>query len=64
MKIESEYNIGDKIVLESGEEKIVRGIHIYISDKTVGYHLHIGGAVFVSPKDVKEIKKEGGKNEW
>lgn len=60
MKIETIYNIGDKIITTDGEQFTVRGIHVYASNKTTGVQIHVGGAVFVSEKRIEKILRGGG----
>lgn len=59
MKIETIYNIGDKIITTDGEQFTVRGIHVYVSNKTTGVQIHVGGSVFVSEKQIDKIIRGG-----
>ena len=53
LEVVSKYAIGDKLLLKTGRVVEVKGVHIYISAQKIGYHLHIGKAVFISEKDIK-----------
>lgn len=50
MTIESKYNLGDRILLQNGAVKTVKGIHIYVSDKKIGCQIHIGDGKYISQK--------------
>lgn len=64
MNIKSDYIIGERLTLKDGRRVTIKGLHLYINaDGVVGYHLHIGGARFINPREIERRGWELCKNQ-